>query len=388
MGIYAEYLDQKLDVPQLVKERKNQLSRIAELRGNNDILCYAANLDIQDPVTAILYADLLPIKDQLANLKGDALDVILETPGGVLEIAEDIVKYFRHKYKKVSFIIPGSAKSAGTIMAMSGDEILMDQSSSLGPIDAQLRWRDRVFSADAFLEGFRKIKEEVERTQSLNRAYIPILQNISPGEIEEAENSLLFSNKLVSNWLVTYKFRNWDKHSSNNQPVTEDEKRKRASEIAKALCDHKLWLTHGRSIKMKDLEEGLRLKITDYSKSPDLDDAINRYYTLLQITFDMTNIYKVFETPISQIYRFKIPPGARPAPQKPIGEMVLIDFQCPNCKAINKIQANLDPNIPIQKDAHPFPANDEFTCPNCGTQNNLKSLRFQVESETKKRILS
>jgi hypothetical protein len=38
----------------------------------------------------------------------------------------------------------------------------------------------------------------------------------------------------------------------------------------------------------------MRLKITDYSKTPDLNDAIVRYHTLLQMTFT-TNLYKISE---------------------------------------------------------------------------------------------
>ena len=41
--------------------------------------------------------DLLPISDQLANLKGTKLDLILETPGGAGEVAEDIVRMIRKK---------------------------------------------------------------------------------------------------------------------------------------------------------------------------------------------------------------------------------------------------------------------------------------------------
>jgi ClpP class serine protease len=44
------------------------------------------------------------------------------------------------KYSEVAVIIPGYAKSAGTIIAMAGDEILMDSISALGPIDAHLQW--------------------------------------------------------------------------------------------------------------------------------------------------------------------------------------------------------------------------------------------------------
>lgn len=92
------------------------------------------------PISAFSGEDLLPINDQLANLKGSALDLILETPGGSGEAAEDIVRSLRNRYNDLAIIVPGWAKSAGTIMVMAADEILMEPASALGPIDAQIFW--------------------------------------------------------------------------------------------------------------------------------------------------------------------------------------------------------------------------------------------------------
>ncbi len=384
MGIYAEYLDRHLNFPDLSAERKRQLSRISQLRGGNDIFCYAADVMKQTPLVAIGYPDLLPIKDQLANLSGKAVDVILETPGGSAEITEDIVKLLRHKYQRVAFIVPGMAKSAGTIMTMSGDEILMDNGSSLGPIDAQISWQGKQFSAHAFLEGLNKIKEEVDTKGSLNRAYVPMLQNISPGEIQFCENALEFSKSLVTDWLNTYKFRTWTKHSKSGAPVTEQERHTLARKIAEELCNQKTWLTHPRSVKIEDLEK-LGLRITDYSQNADLYDAIQRYQTLLQMIFDGTNIYKIFETPTSQIVRFLLPAGA-PTTKEQL--FAITELRCTNCQHVSKIQANFDDGIPLEPSTHPFPPDDKFTCPNCKSQIDVKALRLQLESQSKKRILS
>ena len=269
-------------------------------------------------------------------------------------------------------------------MAMAGDEILMGPTSSLGPIDAQVFHQGKVFSADAFLEGLEKIKHEVEETGQLNRAYIPILQGISPGEIQSCENAQKFSGTLVTNWLANFKFEPWTTHSSSGKPVTDEEKRSRAEEIAKHLCDHGYWLTHNRSIKIEDFDQ-MRLKVIDYSKDPDLYDAIKRYYTLLRMTFD-TNIYKLFETPTSQIYRFLTPPV--PPPQKESGsEVAMVDFQCPKCQNKSRLQANLSKSQPLQEGAILFPKNNMFICPHCSTQSNLADLRKQIEAQSKKNIV-
>lgn len=220
MGVYSEYLDRSLSFQDLTTERKRQLARISNLRGDRDVLVYAADLNKGNAGVSISidYSDILPISDQLANLKGKRVDVILETPGGDGAVAEDVVRLLRSKFDEVCFVVPGYAKSAGTIIAMSGDDILMGPASALGPIDAQLFWQGKVFSAEALLEGMEKIKKEVTSSGTLNKAYIPILQNISPGELQSAQNALDFARTLVKEWLFRYKFKDWHTHSKTGRP--------------------------------------------------------------------------------------------------------------------------------------------------------------------------
>lgn len=381
MGYYTEYLDRGLDAQQMADERKRQLKRISELRGDRDVLVYAADMDKPNTPPGwltIAYSDLVSLRDQLSNLNGSKLDLILETGGGSGEVAEDIVRSLRDKYADLAVIVPGWAKSAGTIIAMAGNEILMEPASSLGPIDAQMSWQGKVFSADALIEGMEKIKREVEHTGTLNRAYIPMLQSLSPGELQNAENALHFAQTLVADWLARYKFKNWDLHSSSGKTVTDDDKNTRAKEIARELCDHKKWLTHGRSIKITDLEV-MRLRITDYSKQPDLAEAIRRYHTLLQMTFDSTNIYKVFETPNSQIVRFMTP--AVPPPQD--ADVAILEVPCPKCRTVSKVQANLKKS-PLRPGHHRFPTDNRFKCPTCNGEIDLTAARRQIEVQSKR----
>lgn len=381
MGIYSEYLDKKLNWPDLSEERKKQLKRIAELRGRA-VLTFAAALTKQGPIS-IDYDDRVPFFDQLENLRGDKIDIILETPGGYAEVAEDLVEQVRNRFSYVGVIIPGYAKSAGTIMVMAADEILMEPCSALGPIDAQITQGGKRYSAHAFLQGLDKIKDEVDKTGRLNRAYIPILQNISPGEIQSCENSMNFSESLVTKWLSNYKFKIWNTHSSTGKKVTTKDKERRAKEIAKKLCDHGKWLTHGRSIGRKQLEE-MRLKIEDYSKNNELCDAIRRYYVLLKMSFDSTEIFKIYETPDSQIYRFE---RSIVGPGKLEAKFVIADIECGKCKTKTKLQANFEKGVPIQNGVIPFPKGNEFICPNCGNTINLNDVRRRIEAEVKKRIL-
>ena len=388
MGYFSEYMNRRFSFENLTIERKKWLKEITNLR-EREILVYASDAKKNAP-TSISPEDLLPFRDQLSFIKTDAIDIILETPGGVAESVEDMVNSLRSRFDKIGVIIPGSAKSAGTIFTMAGDEILMSSNSALGPIDAQIMSNGKRFYADAFLVGLNKIKDEVLNTGKLNPAYIPILQNISPGEIQHFENAQNFSRTLVTKWLKTYKFKYWDVRSTSGEKVTDKYKEQRAKEIATKLCKHADWLTHGRSIRISDLEQ-MKLQITDYSKDGKLSEAIERYYTLLRMTFDMTGIYKIFETCDSQIYQSisqALPPSV-PVTRKVKEEIAvaLIDFTCPKCSHTYKVQMNLKEGPTLEKGAVLYPKDDMFVCPNCSTQTNLMPLRLNVEAQAKTKVI-
>lgn len=384
MGIYSEYLDKQLDWPSIIVERKKQLARISKLRGGRPVVTFAAALTKTQADIDISYADRAHLFDQLYNITGDQLDLILETPGGSAEVVEDLVRFIRNRFNSVAMIVPGYAKSAGTIMVMAGDEIVMGLESALGPIDAQVFQGGKWYSAHAFLAGLNEIKNEAETKNRLNLAYIPILQNISPGEIQTCKNSQDFAEKLVSDWLIKYKLKFWEEHSQTGVPVTEDEKITRAGDVAGELCDHGKWLTHRRSITLEDLV-GMGLKITNFNENPELCDAISRYYILLKMSFDATGIFKIYETPDSQLYRFE---GAQfhSVGQK-IPDLVEVGFACPKCNTAAKIQGNLRKGIKLKPGNVPFPKDNNYKCPSCGHETDLSELRAKIESETKRKIL-
>ncbi|MEO8501331.1 MAG: hypothetical protein ABI565_10490 [Vicinamibacteria bacterium] len=240
----------------------------------------------------------------------------------------------------------------------------------------------RHFSADALIEGFEKIKKEVEDTQSLNRAYFPILQGISPGELQNAENALAFAKVLVTRWLADYKFQDWRTHSSTGASVTPADRVDRAKAIANSLCDHRRWLVHGRSITIDDLRE-MRLRVTDLKDQPELDEAVQRYYTLMQMTFG-TNVYKLVETPTSQIYRFlnAAPPARTPIPSVKGDGVAVLEITCTPCGHVSKVQGSLGKPQPLRPGHVPFPSDNVLSCPKCGFKHSLADARRQLEEQT------
>ena len=116
--------------------------------------------------------------------RGETLAVILDTPGGVVEVVERIVRVLRHHYAEVKFIIPDKAMSAGTVLAMSGDDILMDYHSCLGPIDPQLEKDGRLVPALSYLSQFEALIEK-SHDETLSTAEVVLLQKLDLAELHQ-----------------------------------------------------------------------------------------------------------------------------------------------------------------------------------------------------------
>ena len=66
---------------------------------------------------AINPQDVRGLAEVLRGLEGEALDLILHSPGGSAEAAESVVKVLRTQFKNVRVLVPVMAKSAATMIA-------------------------------------------------------------------------------------------------------------------------------------------------------------------------------------------------------------------------------------------------------------------------------
>ena len=66
------------------------------------------------------------------------LDVVLHTPGGHIESAFKIAKLLRKHAKAVNIIVPSYAKSAGTLICLCANKMILTTTSELGPLDVKI----------------------------------------------------------------------------------------------------------------------------------------------------------------------------------------------------------------------------------------------------------
>ena len=210
------------------------------------------------------------------------LAVVLESPGGVVEVVERMVDTIRHHYAEVAFFIPDRAMSAGAVFALSGDSIHMDYFSLLGPIDPQVVRGDRLIPALGYLIQYERLIEK-SRNRTLTTAELMLLQKLDLADLLQFEEARELSMSLLKEWLVRYKFKDWSTTDRTKTTVTQEMKQERAHEIATALSNPQKWHSHGRGISMQVLRsEDIKLKIDDFGKDDQLAEILHDYSSVLR----------------------------------------------------------------------------------------------------------
>lgn len=208
------------------------------------------------------------------------LAIVLHTAGGAVEVAERMVDIVRHFYAEVIFIVPDVALSAGTVFAMSGDAILMDYFSCLGPIDPQVEREGKFVPALSYLVQYDRLIAKAQQG-TITEAEFLLLKGFDQAELHQFEMARDLSVSLLERWLAKYKFKDWTMTETTKRTVTQTDREKRAREIAEVLMDNKRWGSHGRGIPMRVLQDELNLRIEDFGADQKLAALVRRYFSLV-----------------------------------------------------------------------------------------------------------
>jgi len=395
MSLMKEYID-KMNKGWGGIDLENELLRlIKEYNKLRDTYLFVYTSAIGKPIPAVqlMQDDFYTIYDLLSNREGiNKIDFYIETPGGSGETAEDIVRFLHSNFESVSFVISGEAKSAGTIIVLSGDDILMTKTGSLGPIDAQMKIGRSIISAYDYMEWVDDKREEAEKNSKLNPFDATMVAQITPGELGSVYHALKFAEDLVVEWLINYKFKKWNETETRKIPVTNDMKVSRANEIARELTNHSKWRSHGRSIKIDDLEK-IGVKITKVDNDQKLSDIVYRIQTVCRLLFESTTVFKIFATQENKIFKQAVQTG-KPIkiPQNAVQpDVVEIDQKCPKCGKSHKLYGKFVPNKKIDVDFGnkgfiPIPKDLRVKC-SCGFEIDLSGIKNQIEIQTGRKLI-
>ena len=264
--------------PWLQGQLQAQLQRVAALRGDRNVVLYGSAF-LQKPQTpasalSVMHEDLNGLMTAIYGMDwSKGLTLVLHTPGGVTNAAETFVAYLRSKFTDTEVIVPTLAMSAGTMIALSTNRIVMGKQSQLGPIDPQMPSGGRTVSARAVVEQFGQAHEDILKNAQAAHVWAPVLASLGPSLLQEAQNALDYSEEMVAKWIATGML----KDSSESE--------RRGKEIAAHFNDAQTHKSHGRRI---DREEARAqgVVVEDLEESQDLQDAVLTAYHLMTLVFE------------------------------------------------------------------------------------------------------
>ena len=237
-----------------------------------------------------------------SDIPDGPLDVLIQSPGGSPAAAESIVKFLRSRFDPIRFIVPHTAKSAATMLALSGDEIVLGEVGELGPIDPQLRMLNdqRVVTvpAGAAIDQFNALHQAVIKDQTAMRGLLPLIRQYGPSFLQECHNAVALSEELVAEWLQCYMFKG------------EEDAEPRAKRIAKWLAQHGNFKSHSRPVwidQIKQFDSGIKVRsLREIGEK--FETAIMNVYWAIELTFGGTTAFKIIEHTSSSAAYIRLTP--------------------------------------------------------------------------------
>lgn len=380
MSYMAEYIDKEFTPMQLEEELMKLIKKYDKITGKH-LFLYSVDLNKSDVPNTLSIDDLYTIKDILRNDDSKKLSFYIETPGGSGEAAEEIAKLLRNKYDYVDFIIVGECKSAGTILAMCGDEIYLNDTGSLGPIDAQIQIGRSIGSAHDYMKWVESKMEEANKYGQLNNFDALMVAQITPNELVGVQHSLDFGKELVTNFLKEYKFKNWEITETEGKLVDDALRQERAEEIAEKLANHSQWKSHGRALKIDTLRKDIGLKIEDLSDDSKVCDVVERIQVVLRLIFSSSSAYKIIADQYTKLVKNATEVRTPTCPPE-MPPYIVINIVCNNCGNEFQYYVKLidDPSIDIDlqnQGVMPLPEEDTIVC-DCGTELDLSEIKDNI----------
>ncbi|RME92540.1 MAG: serine protease [Candidatus Hydrogenedentota bacterium] len=281
--------------------RRTYLKLLSEYTNRDVILYSSAFLSFKPGVPAVFISitnqDIQGFMASLEGLKKKKLDLILHSPGGSLEAAEQIVKYLRNKYSHIRAIIPQNAMSAATMIACACDEIVLGKHSAIGPIDPQITFNTPTgpFTAPAqsILDEFEQAKQEIMQNPKDAVLWIKRIDKYPPGFLKMCENTIQLSKQRVEEWLSSWMF------------ASDEKKHAKAKKIADWLGSAKYHLTHAHPIDIKEAKSK-GLHVIPLENDQKLQELVLSVFHSTMATHDLTACVKFIENQFGKGYYINV----------------------------------------------------------------------------------
>ena len=311
---------QQQDPTWLDKKLKEQLSTISNRRGGAIVIFYASAF-LQKPSDnvsiTITREDINGFMNALYEAPTDkGLTLILHTPGGDPNAVESIVEYLHSKFDYLEVIVPYLAMSGGAMISLASDLLVLGRQSQLGPIDPQFVIGNKTHSARAIQEGFNQARKDIEKDTKSAHLWAPILQNMGPSLVLEADKALSYSRELVVGWLNKRMFKDVSNEKERETAVNNIA----AYFNAEDTPSHGKVHVHGQRVGVTKLKS-LGIKLEFLEDDHVLQNDVLTAYHLMTLIFEMAPSLKFIASDRGKMWVKQSPsilfPASPPVSQQP-----------------------------------------------------------------------
>jgi hypothetical protein len=258
----------------------------------NDTVLYATAFSsnklpgIPGYILSITQQDIQGFMSALNGLTGKSLDLILHSPGGSLEAADQIVQYLRSKFDHIRAIVPQNAMSAATMIACACDEIVMGKHSAIGPIDPQITFPTQTghftAPAHAILAEFNQARADIIADPKTAPLWVNKINTYPAGFLNICRDTIQLAEDKVADWLERFMFKG------------DADAQQKARTAAKWLADASNHKTHGRPISLQQAQT-IGLKVVPLESDQTLQEHVLSVFHSTVLTFESSNCMKLIE---------------------------------------------------------------------------------------------
>ena len=191
-----------LDIALLSRYRRRRLMAAIEAETERKLLCYVGRASINRFDTHQLVQLIETIE------LGARITFLLNSPGGDVDAAEKMAHLLREACSSPSgtsdnleVVVPDSAKSAATLIALGADRIIMSDSSELGPIDPQFQYTSDIWvPASAWISAYEEAEQRCMQYPN-NSAFAAELGKFDPVLVAETRQAVSRARTCAENLL-------------------------------------------------------------------------------------------------------------------------------------------------------------------------------------------
>jgi hypothetical protein len=265
-----------------------QLVEKYESEAKRTLIAYHANLG--HPGGAMVPPDASVLDNICASidfaLYPEGADLYMHTNGGLPEVSARMLRSLRARAKTVRLVVPNQALSAGTLLALGCDSIVLGPASCLGPIDPQMIRQGQggpiQRPAKVYIDAYEQLLRDAQEAIRTGQPPQPLLQQLQLQDesfVQECRQARKSTEKLAGEFLK----------SSMMKDKTESE----IGAAVKKLIEHGDQGTHGTPI-FAEQARSIGLKVEEVADADPLGKILRELFARVDVYVTGRGVAKNF----------------------------------------------------------------------------------------------